>query len=127
MSIKNLFLWSPVIIFLGISGVALFGPYGLFGYNEARLKMINLAAADLTEIKVVLYKEPCEVKRLVSGDSSVCSFQIKADSHYRITWKELNTGIYREEVGYVTHGFDFKHELQFLGNGKVNFKIDGSI
>ena len=126
MGKRKLFLWGPAIIFLGILGVSFFGQLGWFGYNEASLKITNLTPIDLTEIKVVLYEKPCEVKRLNSGENAVCSFLIKADSHYKISWRESITDIYTEEAGYVTHGFDFRHELQFMGNGKVNFKIDES-
>ena len=124
MGKRKILLWGIVIIFLGILGVTSLGQYGLLGYSEASLKISNLASIELTEIRVILYEKPCEIKRLKSGGKSVCTFKIEADSHYKISWKELSTDIYEEEVGYVTNGFEFKHELQFLGNGKVDFKVD---
>jgi len=92
----------------------------------ASLTVTNHTPAALSEISVVLYKDPCLIQVLAPGESSVCAFEIESDSHYRITWQESGSGSYVEEVGYVTHGFDFEHELGILGAGKVSFRASGN-
>ena len=123
---NKLLRWGPAIIFVGIICLVLFDQLGLFGDNRAQLKITNLAAIDLAEIQVQLHEEQCRIEHMNPGQSSLCSFAITADAHYAVSWKEADSIIYQEAVGYVTPGFDFSHELKFLGNGKVNFEvIDG--
>jgi len=114
--------WGPAILFFGILLAVFLDQFGLFGKNTVSLTVTNHTPTDISEIVVVLYKDPCVIQRLTPGKSSVCSFEIEADSHYKISWKESDVNSHMEEVGYVTHGFNFKHELEFLGEGKVNFK-----
>ena len=125
---KNVFLrWAPAVLFLGIIAVVLLGQYDLFGHNSARLKMTNMSAIGLKNIKVELHSETCKVARLDPGESSLCDFQIAADAHYVVSWTESESDDHEEKLGYVTPGFDFIHELQFLGAGKVAFRTRENI
>ncbi len=120
---KNVFLqWAPAALFLGIIAVVLLGQYGLFGHNSASLKMTNMGAIELKKIRVELHWETCKVARLAPGETSLCDFQIAADAHYVVSWTESESGDHEEQLGYVTPGFDFVHELQFLGADNVAFK-----
>ncbi len=123
MGKRKVILWAPAIIFLGIVLVAYLSQYNFFGGNTATLSIKNLMPSDVLEIRVILYEEPCVIKNLKAGESTHCTCQVESDSHYKISWKESSQDIYKEEAGYVTHGFDFEHELEFLGNGIVKFKI----
>ena len=125
---KNVFLrWAPAALFLGIIAVVLLGQFGLFGHNSASLKMTNMSTIGLKNIKVELHSETCKVARLGPGESSLCDFQIAADAHYVVSWTESESDDHEEKLGYVTPGFDFIHELQFLGAGKVAFKTRENI
>ena len=121
---KNTLLrWGPAIIFVGVLCLVFFDRIGLFGDNQAQLKITNLATIDLAEIQIQLHDEQCRIEHMNPGESSLCSFTITADAHYEISWKETDSIIYREAAGYVTPGFDVSNELKFLGNGKVNFEV----
>ena len=120
---KNVFLqWAPAALFLGIIAVVLLGQYGLFGHNSASLKMTNVGTIELKKIRVELHGETCKVAHLAPGESSLCDFQIAADAHYVVSWTESESDDHEEKLGYVTPGFDFVHELQFLGADNVAFK-----
>ena len=123
MGKKKIFLWVPAVIFLGIVLVAYLGQYNFFGKNTATLSIKNLTPSDVLEIRVILYEDPCIIRNLKPGESENCTFQIESDSHYKISWIESSEDIYMEEAGYVTHGFNFEHELDFLGNGSIKFNI----
>jgi hypothetical protein len=125
---KNVFLrWAPAALFLGIIAVVLLGQYDLFGHNSASLKMTNMGTIGLKNIKVELHRETCKVARLNPGESSLCDFKIAADAHYVVSWAESESDDHQEQLGYVTPGFDFIHELQFLGAGNVAFKTRENI
>ena len=64
MTLRKLLHWSPAILLAVIASVALLGKLGWFGYNNARLTLINQSATDITEIQVSLYQEPCRIQRL---------------------------------------------------------------
>ena len=123
---RKLLHWSPAILFAAIVGVVLAGKLGWFGYNTARLKLVNQSATDITEIRVSLYQQPCLIKRLAAGKSSVCRLPVKSDTHYTISWNEPDSGDFEEKAGYVTDGFDFNFQLEFLGDGQIDFKIPES-
>jgi hypothetical protein len=120
---RKFLTWAPAILFLGIIGVVLLSEYGLLGNNTASLKITNRTATDITDIRISIYDQPCEFKRLPTGESNLCELPIESDGHYTITWSESNSADYREQAGYVTHGFDFNHEIVFLGAGAIDFKV----
>ena len=118
---KKIISWGPAILSLGIVLAAYLGQFSFFGENTATLTIKNLASLEVLEIKVILYEEPCVIKNLKSGESANCTFQIRSDSHYKISWRESSEDFYMEEAGYVTNGFSFEHEFEILGNGAVRF------
>ena len=118
---KRLLLWASATLFVGIGGFVVGDFVGLIGANEASLKITNQSNVEITQISVVLYEKPCQIERLNPTESTVCSFRIESDAHYRISWKEADADSYQEAAGYVTHGLDFSHELRFSGTGVVSF------
>ena len=120
---RKFLLWSPAILFFAIVGATLLGHFGWLGNYSASLKMTNRTTAEIERIEVSLYQAACEVSHLEPGQSSICVLQIKSDAHYKIAWVEMNSTAYSEQAGYVTHGFDFSHELDFLGQGKIDFRL----
>ena len=118
---KRLLLRFFAMLFVGIGGIVVVDPLGLFGANEASLKITNHSNVEITQISVVLYEKPCQIERLNPTESAVCSFRIESDAHYRISWMEAKADSYQEAAGYVTHGLDFSHELRFLGAGEISF------
>ena len=120
---RKFLLWSPAILFCAIVGVTLLGQFGWLENYSASLKMTNRSTAEIERIEVSLYQAACQVTRLEPGQSSVCILQIQSDAHYKIAWMEPNSSAYSERAGYVTHGFNFSHELDFLGQGKIDFRL----
>jgi hypothetical protein len=126
MTLRKLLLWSPLILFLGIIVTVLLVNLGWLGNNSASLNMINKSGVEINEITVTIHDTPCLVKRLGPGASGSCVFPIESDSHFSISWVESGTTGYSEQAGYVTPGFDFIYQLDFLGEGKIGFELDES-
>lgn len=114
---------GPSIIFSGIVLAAYLSQFNSPGGNTVTLTIKNLAPSAVLDINVIFYEEPCVITTLPTGESASCTFQIRSDSHYKISWRESSDEVYKEDVGYVTNGFSFEHELEILGNGVVRFKI----
>jgi hypothetical protein len=123
---RKLLLWSPLILFLGIVLTTLLRNLGWIGNNTASLNMSNKSAVEINEVKVTIDDTPCLVKRLEPGASGSCVLSIESDSHFNISWVESGTTVYSEQAGYVTPGFDFVFQLDFLGEGKIGFALDES-
>ena len=124
---KKLISWAPTIIFFtALAGISAWQA-GAFGDFTATLKITNLTSTDISEIVVTLYEKPCLIHSLSSKESSVCIFPINTDSHYKISWQVSDADIFSEDIGYVTNGFDSKHELTFLSDGKINIKTNENI
>ena len=123
MAKKKFISWAPTIIFSGIVLAAYLSQFNFLGGNTVTLTIKNLAPSAVFDINVILYEEPCVIRNLQTGESASCKFQIRSDSHYKISWRESSDEVYKENVGYVTNGFSFEHELEIIGNGAVRFKI----
>jgi len=118
---RKYLLWSPVLPFIGIIVALSMGELGWFGHNSASLQLSNRSGTEIRNISVSLYATACTIERLEAAQSAVCKLAIGADAHYTITWTEAGNGSFEERAGYVTDGFDFSHELTFLGDGKIDF------
>jgi len=123
MGKKVLSKWGFGIVFVAIVALFLALRLNVFGGGTAYLMLTNKSASDIFDIEVVLNQEPCIVQRLDHQASTACTFQIKFESHYKISWRDSYLKTYKNEFGYVTDGFDFKHELIFLGDDEVRFKV----
>jgi len=126
MTLRKLLLWSPLILFLGIIVTVLLVNLGWLGNNSASLNMINKSGVEINEITVTIHDTPCLVKRLGPGASGSCVFPIESDSHFSISWVEAGITGYSEQAGYVSPGFDYAYQLDFLGKGKIGFTLDES-
>jgi hypothetical protein len=120
---RKILLWSPAILFFGIIATTLMAKLGWLGPNSAHLKMTNRSATEISNISVSLYTTACRIEHLATTQSAVCKLAIGSDSHYSISWTESNASSYQERAGYVTHGLDFNHQLNFLGEGKIDFSV----
>jgi hypothetical protein len=121
--VRKFLLWSPVLPFIGIIAAVSMGELGWLGHNSASLQLTNQSGTEISNISVSLYQTACTIERLEAAQSTVCELVIEADAHYTITWTEPGTGSFEERAGYVTDGFDFSHELTFLGEGKIDFSL----
>jgi len=127
MTIRKLLLWSPLILFLGITVTLLLVNLGWLGHDSASLQISNRSAAEMSQIEVTIHDTPCLIARLGPGESGMCRLPIESDSHFSISWIESGTTAYSEQAGYVTPGFNFVYQLDFLGEGKISFKLDESV
>lgn len=120
---RKLLIWSPAILFFAIIAATLLQQLEWFDSYTAELTITNRSADEISQLRVSLYDTACEVKRLGPGESSLCILRVDADAHYSIAWLEASATAYTEQAGYVTNGFDFRHQLDFLGAGRIDFKF----
>jgi hypothetical protein len=123
---RKFLLWSPVLPFIGIIAALAVGELGWPGHSSASLQLTNRSGTEISNISVSLYQAACTIERLQAAHSAVCELAIKAEAHYTITWTEAGNGSFEERAGYVADGFDYSHELTFLGDGKIDFSPHAS-
>lgn len=122
--IRRLLVWSPLILFTAIVTILLLkGPGGLANHS-ASLRITNNSGVEITAIVTSLDDSVCAIERLAPGESGQCRFRVDADSHYEIAWTEAQATAFSERAGYVTSGFDLRHQLEFLGGGRIDFKFE---
>ena len=126
MTMRKLLLWSPLGLFLVIVATVLLVNLGWLGHNSASLQISNRSSVEMSEITVTIHDTPCLIKRLAPGASGSCKLAIESDSHFSISWIESGTTAYKEQAGYVTPGFDYVYQLDFLGDGKIAFNLEQS-
>ena len=121
---RKLLLWSPLLLFAGIVAATLLGGSGWFSSHSATLQISNRSSATISDISVSLDQASCQIERLQPAASGQCEFRVEADAHYRLSWVEQDARRYQEHAGYVTPGFNFKHAVEFLGDGNIAFKFE---
>lgn len=81
------------------------------GSNKGSFTLVNNAEEPIAKAVLIVSGQTVEFRDILPDDHATASYQIKFDSHYDVrivfrSGKELH-----KEVGYVTSGFDFQHEI----------------
>ena len=123
MYLRKFLIWSPIILFGAIVAGLLARQSGWLPGDSAMLTLTNRSDGAIEKIEVSIRHNPCRIARLEAGQSAACLLPIRHETHYTIDWTEAGSEAYREQAGYVTHGFDFVFELDFLGQGQIDFRL----
>ncbi len=79
--------------------------------NKGDFTLVNRADEPIARASVTICGQKIELVNIQPGESASGSYDVKSDSHYTITLEFQSGKIMREEVGYVTNGMDFQHEI----------------
>lgn len=79
--------------------------------NEGDFSLVNRAKEPITHASVAICGQMIELKDIQPGKSAAGSYEVKSDSHYTIQVEFQSGKKLKKEIGYVTHGMDFQHEI----------------
>ncbi len=79
--------------------------------NKGSFLLINNAKETILRSTVTICGQTIELKNIQPTKSAVGSYYVKSDSHYSIKVEFQSGKELRKELGYVTNGFDFHHEI----------------
>jgi len=79
--------------------------------NRGSFLLINKAQEPILLVSVTVCRQTIELKNIYPTKSVSSIYKVKADSHYDIKIEFLSGKKISKQLGYVTSGIDFHHEL----------------
>jgi len=81
------------------------------GANQGYFQLVNETKESITQASIHISGQTIYLKNISSGQTVSGTYTIKTDSHYDINILFLSGKKLHKEIGYVTHGFDFRHKI----------------
>lgn len=79
--------------------------------NKGNFLLVNKASEPITIGLVTVCGQTILFKNIQPSKSVSGSYEVKSDSHYDIKIEFKSGKKLGKEIGYVTNGFDFSHEI----------------
>jgi hypothetical protein len=79
--------------------------------NKGSFLLVNKAKEPIARAVVTVCGQTIEFKAIQPTKSASGSYQIKSDSHYDVRVEFESGRNLHKEIGYVTNGLDFEHEI----------------
>lgn len=79
--------------------------------NKGSFSLTNKNNEPISLALVTICKQTIELKDILPTKSATGSYEVKSDSHYNIRIEFQSGKKLRKEIGYVTNGLDFHHEI----------------
>lgn len=79
--------------------------------NKGVFLLTNKATESITRASVIICRQTIDLKDIQPTQSAQGSYKVMADSHFDITVEFQSGKTLHREIGYVTSGFDYKHEM----------------
>jgi len=79
--------------------------------HKGNFLLINKASEPISRALVNVCGQTIELNEILPTKSAVGFYEVRSDSQYDITIEFRSKKIIRKEVGYVTNGLDFSHQI----------------
>lgn len=79
--------------------------------NTGNFSLVNKAKEPIAHASVTVCGQTIEMKGIQPTKSAQGSYKVKSDSHYDVKVEFQSGKKLQKEVGYVTNGLDFQHEI----------------
>lgn len=79
--------------------------------NKGSFLLINKANEPIVRALIVICGQTIELKDIQPNKNVSGYYMVKSDSHYNIKIEFQSGNKLQREIGYVTNGFDFYHEI----------------
>lgn len=96
--------------------------------NQGSLLLVNSSEESISRATVKICGEAMAFINIDPLKSVVGSYRVKGDSHFDIVIEFNNGRIFQKEIGYITSGFDYSHEIT-ITNENIYLRLvslDGS-
>ncbi len=84
--------------------------------NKGTFSLINQADEPIVRALVTVCGQSIELRDIQPGASASGSYNVKSDSHYIVEIAFRSGKKLRNEIGYITNGMDFQHEITVTGS-----------
>lgn len=85
--------------------------------NTCQFVLINNSNEMITKARIEVCEQLIEIQNIASHEKYIGMYKIKTDSHYKISISFASNRQLKDEIGYVTHGFDFTHTITITDSG----------
>ncbi len=85
--------------------------------------LINNSGELITLAQVEICKQIIEINDIKPRDHAIGSFVVTGDSHYDVVIHFASGKKIKKQIGYVTHGFNYKHTFNIT---EANIVIDST-
>jgi hypothetical protein len=79
--------------------------------NKGNFLLVNKAKEPIARALVTVCGQTIEFKAIQPSKSASGSYEVKSDSHYDVRAEFESGRKLQKEIGYVTNGLDFQHEI----------------
>jgi len=79
--------------------------------NKGSFLLVNKSRETISRGLVTVCGQTIELKEIQPTESATGSYKVKSDSHYDIAIEFQSGKKIHKEIGYVTNGLDFHHEI----------------
>lgn len=80
-------------------------------HNKGSFLLLNKSKESIARALVTVCGQTIELKSIKPTNSASGSYEVKSDSHYDVRVEFDSGRKLRKEIGYVTNGLDFNHEI----------------
>ncbi len=84
--------------------------------NTGQFILINDSNELISHATVEVCDQLIEVESIKFHEEFNGTFKVKGDSHYKVAVVFASGKEIKDELGYVTHGFDFRHTITVTGS-----------
>ena len=107
MSKKNIYISYCLLVFFFV----FLETSCLSKSNTGQFILINDSAELISHVTIEVCGQLFEVKDIKPHEEFSGSFKVKGDSHYKVTVSFASGKKIKDELGYVTHGFNYQHTI----------------
>jgi len=101
MRVSAIAISATLLVFVMVSCIA----------NKGVFVLVNKAKEPITRVLVTVCGQTIEMKDIQPTKSALGSYKVTSDSHYNIRVEFQSGKKLQKEMGYVTNGVDFHHEI----------------
>ncbi len=79
--------------------------------NKGQFSLKNNASETISFASITICNQTIKLMNIQPGENVSGSYDVKSDSHYTIKIELQSGKSFLKEIGYVTNGMDFQHEI----------------
>jgi hypothetical protein len=104
------------LVFAGLTVVVLFGLialwYGVYGRSKGQVSVVNGALEPISTVSVQICGQVIALQDIGPSGSAAGGYKANCEGHYVVDVQFQSGRKLHSEIGYVTGGFDFSHQIE---------------
>lgn len=104
------------VVLVAISAALLFLVMASCTTNKGSFVLVNKAKETIARAVVIVCEQTIEFQAIQPTTSRSASYKVQSDSHYDVKVEFGSGKRLHKEIGYLTNGVDFHHEMIVTDN-----------